>query len=392
MPDRMLERVVLKGFKTFRALDLELRPVNVLIGANGAGKSNFISLFKMLNRMMEGELGHYVMDAGGANTLLHYGRKVTDQIDIELWFRQGEELANGYQCRLVPVSGSDSLAVLKEAVYFHNRSKYDNPYQHCQQSGVAWQPQLPQWAREPGNAVARFVYEAMLSWRVYHFHDTSDSARVKMWGDIHDNRHLLADAANLAAFLYMLREKHPRHYENIVATVRLAAPFFGDFILRPGTLKPGLIRLAWRERGSDLEFGPNLLSDGTLRFICLATLFLQPPEYLPATIILDEPELGLHPYAVRLLAEMVHSVAGQRQVILATQSVTLVNQFALEDIVVVDRPEGVSTARRLEGSELQEWLEDYRLGDLWEKNVLGGGPTCSYFKGWLSRLESLADS
>lgn len=121
-------------------------------------------------------------------------------------------------------------------------------------------------------------------------------------------------------------------------------------------------------------FGPHALSDGTLRFICLATLFLQPPEQLPATIVLDEPELGLHPYAIALLADMVRSAAQHTQVILATQSVTLVNQFEPEDILVVDRIQGKSAFRRLGKEEMASWLEDYGLGDLWEKNLLGGRP------------------
>jgi predicted ATPase len=159
-----------------------------------------------------------------------------------------------------------------------------------------------------------------------------------------------------------------------VETIRMAAPFFGDFVLRPSPFNPEKIRLEWRERGSDMVFGPHTLSDGTLRFICLATLFLQPPDQMPATIVLEEPELGLHPYAIVLLAEMVRSAAEHTQVILATQSVTLVNQFSPEDLLIVDRVEGASSIRRLSPEETSQWLADYGLGDLWEKNLIGGRP------------------
>ncbi|MCS7159189.1 MAG: AAA family ATPase, partial [Gemmatales bacterium] len=350
---------------------LTLGPVNVLIGANGSGKSNLISLFKMLNRMMNEELQLHVAQSGGPDQLLHYGRKTTQSVHIGLWFRRDTNLANGYNCRLVPAE--DHLLIACEQIYFHDRSRYEWPYLDKIHSGIFTESQLPQWASESGG-IARYVFEAMQSWQVYHFHDTSDAARVKQMGDILENRHLLPDAGNLAAYLYLLREKHPQRYRNIVETIRLAAPFFGDFILRPHPFNAEKIRLEWRERGSDLTFSAGALSDGTLRFICLATLFLQPPENLPATIVLDEPELGLHPYAIVLLAEMVHSVAQHTQVILATQSVPLVNQFAPEEILVLDRPGGVSTIRRLEQAEIAHWLDEYGLGDLWEKNVLGGRP------------------
>ncbi len=183
-----------------------------------------------------------------------------------------------------------------------------------------------------------------------------------------------ADAANLAAFLWHLREGHTYEYRAIVETVRLVAPFFGDFVLEPQPRQPDHLMLEWRERGADFIFGPDALSDGTLRFICLATLFLQPEAYLPATMIIDEPELGLHPYAITLLAELVQKVATKRQVILATQSVTLVNQFAPEDILVVDRHEGGFTVRRLERDAIEYWLTGYALGERWEQNVLGGRP------------------
>jgi len=364
--------MIVKGYKSFRELDLRLNPVNVLIGANGSGKSNFIELFKMFNRMMEEGLQLYVAQAGGADQILHYGRKTTEEIICQLWFlRDARQLANGYECHLVPAE--DRLLIAYETVYFHDRSSYPKPYQPLLHSDLLEESQLPRWARQHGR-VAGYVFSAMRSWRLYHFHDTSTSAKVKQLGDLSDNMFLRPDAANLAAYLYLLRKKYPQHYRNIVETVRLAAPFFGDFVLRPHPLNPEKIRLEWQERGSDLLFGPNTFSDGTLRFVCLATLFLQPTKHLPSIIILDEPELGLHPYAITLLAEMIHSVSEHTQVILATQSVTLVNQFTPDEILVVDREEGVSTIRQLSSAEIAHWLDEYGLGDLWEKNVLGGRP------------------
>lgn len=215
----------------------------------------------------------------------------------------------------------------------------------------------------------------MRSWKIYHFHDTSNSAKVKRTVNLNDNRRLREDASNLAAYLYFLKEKEPAYYRNIVDTVRMVAPFFDDFDLRPNSLNPDKIKLEWRERGSDAYFDANSLSDGTLRFISLVTLLLQPPGRLPSTILLDEPELGLHPYAITILANLLRSAAEHTQVIVATQSVTLVNQFEPDDIIVVDRVKDQSVFVHLGAAEIDSWLDDYGLGDLWEKNVFGGRPT-----------------
>jgi predicted ATPase len=164
------------------------------------------------------------------------------------------------------------------------------------------------------------------------------------------------------------------YYRNIVETIRLVAPFFDDFVLRPSPLNPDKIRLEWREKGSDAYFNAHALSDGTLRFISLATLLLQPPDQLPTTILLDEPELGLHPYAINVLGGLLRSTALDTQIIVSTQSVTLVNQFDPEDLVIVERENGASIFRRPDETEIEGWLEGYSLGELWEKNVLGGRP------------------
>jgi len=371
MPSLMLERVVVQGYKSFRELDLPLERINVLIGANGSGKSNFISLFQMMNRLVNQGLQTYVAQSGGADQLLHYGRKTTERLHVEFWFQRDTTRANGYTVTLIPTA-EDTLVFAEEVCHFHDRARYERPYHGPASLSVHPESLLPEWKRK--HKVAYHVLSAMQSWQLYHFHDTSDSAKVKQTGDLHDNLFLRPDASNLAAYLYLLRETEADYYRNIVETIRMVAPFFGDFVLRPSPFNPDRIRLEWQERGSDMLFGPHTLSDGTLRFICLATLFLQPPERLPATIVLDEPELGLHPYAIALLAEMVRSAAEHTQVILATQSVTLVNQFSPEEVIVVDRVAGESLLRRLSREEISSWLEDYGLGDLWEKNVIGGRP------------------
>jgi predicted ATPase len=358
-----LNRISVAGFKSIRELqELKLQRLNVLIGANGAGKSNLIGLFKVFNQMVNGNFQNFVRQQGGANAMLHFGQKTTEQITVQLNFG-----SNGYRCVWQPTV-DDRLFFAKETCIFYG----DQVKTFHEPLGTGHlESRLPEAAK--ARDVPRYVFEGLASWQVYHFHDTSDSALVKKRGALNDNMYLRPDAANLAAFLYRLQQTHPGHYETIRDTVRMIAPFFDDFILRPLPDNPNQIQLEWRERGSDYPFMAYHLSDGTLRFICLATLLLQPR--LPDTVLIDEPELGLHPYAIELLGTLIGNVPDRAQLIIATQSVTLVNQLAPEDVLVVENRDHTTTLTRLEAAPLSDWLQEYALGELWEKNVLGGRPT-----------------
>jgi len=359
-----LKHIEIDGFKSIRELKLDLRPLNILIGSNGSGKSNFISLFKLLNQAVEQRFQLSVRQAGGANALLYYGRRTTSQARVVLMFEQ-----NGYECVWVPTN-DDTLIFKEETGYFQGPG-YNRPY--SESYPVALQESvLPRMAEER-KRISKYVLDKLKSWRVYHFHDTSDSAPVKAAGDINDNFYFRSDAANLASFLFMLQKAYPQNYNSVRDTVRMVAPFFDDFILRPTTENQTKIRLEWKERESDYPFLAHHLSDGTLRFICLATLLLQP--YLPSTILIDEPELGLHPYAITVLASLMQSAATRTQVIATTQSISLLNEFSTEDLIVVNRRDSQSTFDHLDEESLTEWLKAYNLGDLWEKNVLGGRPS-----------------
>ena len=331
-----LDYITIKGFKSIASIELlELRPVNVLIGANGSGKSNFIDVFSFLNRVRDGRLREYVATRGGAERLLHFGSKVTPKMSFMVSFAQG----NSYELNLLPSDG-DALAPSHEAVY--------TPI------GV--------------------VYSQLGSWRVFHLHDTSSSSLMRKTGKLHDNDFLRPDGSNLAAFLYLLQERYPDSYRLIRQTIQQVAPFFDDFQLRPLNLNPDDIKLEWRHRDSDQYFDAASLSDGTLRFMVLATLFLQPAALRPSTILVDEPELGLHPAAIELLASLIGQASAKTQVIVSTESSLLLDHFEPEDILVAGRVNGGTTLTRLNRASLAEWLEDYSLGQLWEKNELGGCP------------------
>ncbi len=358
MNPNQVSRLVLRGFKSIRECDLELRELNILIGPNGAGKSNFIGFFRLIQQMLEGKLQIYVSKQGGPDALLHFGRKKTEKFIAELYFGN-----NGYKFVLEPTQ--DNRMMFAEENLWWNVSGDKSVGSGHFETNV----------ESHKSGIKQFIIRAMKSWRVYHFHDTSESALVKQRHGINDNLYLRPDARNLAAFLYFLKDQHPSHYQRIIKIIRLVAPFFGDFLLRPQPNSNDQIELEWTEKGEDVPFKAHLLSDGTLRFICLATVLMQPEELQPETILIDEPELGLHPFAINLLASLLRSTSKKRQVIVSTQSTDLLNEFSSEDVIVADRTEGYTHLHRLDSNALKNWLNEYSLGELWQKNVLGGRPT-----------------
>lgn len=362
---RILEQLKVKNFKSIREQTLRLGRLNVFIGGNGSGKSNLIGVFRFLNRVVAGDLQNYTGEAGGADSILHFGLKHSPSLSVELEFVEGHN-ANGYSVELRPTA-EDRFIFSNESFWFHDRARYAQPLSEYLGSG---HPEAR--ISQSNEYIARHVRDDLDSYRIYHFHDTSSTARVKQTGDVNDNRRLHTDAGNVAAFLYRLQQKHDGHFQNIEDTIRQIAPFFEGFQLKPTELNPDKIRLEWREKGSDSYFNAHALSDGTLRFICLATLLLQPA--LPVVILLDEPELGLHPAAISLLAALLESTAHRTQILVATQSVTLINQFTPDFVWVVERENRASVFKHLESADMSAWLENYSLGELWEKNILGGRP------------------
>ena len=362
---RHLRRVQISGFKSIKLLDLEMNAINILIGANGSGKSNFISLFTFLRNLSEGKLQTYVERNGLANTFFHFGAKSTEKITIDI-----DVGHNGYHVEFIHGETNDALVFEKE--YCKYEQTPDGTYYirgKLGESGL-----LPD-GQAASHQVKRHTREYMEGCRVYHFHDTSTTAAFKQAQKLSSSVYLLPDAANLAPFLRELKGDWQGSYQEIVAAIQTVAPFFHDFHLVPGG-KAGdeSLLLRWTHRDHDAPFSANQLSDGTARFICMATLFLQPEQLRPATIVLDEPELGLHPAALAVLADIIKSVSKKTQVICSTQSVTFANYFQPEDFIVVDQEKGVSKFSRPNPEKLGVWLENYGMGDIWTKNLVGGRP------------------
>jgi predicted ATPase len=360
-----LNRLTIRGFKSIRELeDLELRSLNILIGANGAGKSNFISVFRMLQALIDGNLNRFVRDSGGAGDLLFNGRKVTQRMEFRTYFD-----VRGFRFDLVPTP-KDACAIENEARYYeHGASGWWELGDR-----VDGTSRMVAEVKEGGSDAkySKPVYYAISAWRIYHFHDTSSTAAMRHAEIVQDNENLRSDASNIGPFLRRLKEEETSSYQDIINAIRLVTPFFDDFTLKPSQKgEKQVVDISWRQKGSDYPMQPYHLSDGTMRFICLATALLQPDP--PSTIIIDEPELGLHPEAIAVLAELIQAASKQSQLIVASQSPALISHFSLDDIIVVNRKDGQSTFERMASEDFTVWLEDYSVGELWEKNVIAGG-------------------
>lgn len=364
-----IKNLSISGFKSIQAIEgLELGSLNILIGSNGAGKSNFVDFFRMLRAMADQSLGAFVQKQGGADGFFFLGPKNTPQITAHL--RLGK---NEYEFSLEPTATSD-LLIARERMRYVNEEKqgsWREVGRGTRESGLKRIKDELSGLYPGAPGVGHYVYDAVSSWMVYHFHDTSSLSPMRREQSVRDFDYLRPDASNLAAYLLNLQLSNQDAYLLIRDTVRLVAPFFDDFRFRPEERgETEKVRLEWTQQGTDFPFQPSQLSDGTIRFICLATALLQP--ILPATIVIDEPELGLHPHALELLAGLLKKAAARTQVIVSTQSAPLLSQFGPEDIIVVSRRNEASEFQRLDGSQFSEWLDEYTLGELWQKNYIEG--------------------
>ena len=363
-----LDYITVKGFKSLADIEkLKLNGVNVLIGANGSGKSNFVEAFSFLRALRQASLTRYVAEAGGANQLLYFGAAQTDEMTFRVSF---DDEVNQYEITLL-ATDNDGLRPVSEVAYFWDKERYERPFEE----GLGFGKEAGIGGEYQTSGVAQYVQRHLDSWVRYQFDDTSRRSPIRLTSNVNDNVVLRTDGANLASFLYRLKETHRESLAIIERTIRLVAPFFDTFVLEPDAINAEKIRLKWRHRGSDAYFDASSLSDGTLRFMALATLLLQPSELRPSVVLLDEPELGLHPYAITILSSIIKSVSVDTQVLLATQSSMLLDQFEPEDVLVADRVGGGTRLERVDAERLQSWLGRYSLGQLWEKNEIGGRPT-----------------
>lgn len=349
-----MDFIEIKGYKSIKDAKIELRPINILIGANGSGKTNFLSFFEFLNNLYERKLTEYIALNGGEEKFLHHGSKVTERIEVTLSFNYE---THGYSFSLG--KGTDGLRFLREIKILYNLGASITDY--GKEANI----------KTTNNYPSQNLLTSLEGLKKYHFHDTGKNSPFNKLSNIPNDTYFLYEKGdNIAAFLYQIQKEHPIVYNRIIKVIQSIAPYFSDFFFRPNT--EGYLRLQWQDKYSSNVYGATDLSDGTIRFIALTTLFLQPN--LPQTLVIDEPELGLHPFAISKLAGMIKSIAAKgTQVIVATQSTDLLSYFEPDDIIAVDQHDGASVFNRLKQDELEVWLENYSLGDLWKRNIITEG-------------------
>ena len=369
-----IDRIRITGFRSLADVEAKLPRLAVLIGANGSGKSNFIRFFELMHCMASRRLGEFVVRQGGADDQLFGGSKRTSRINATVTAATGNTRVE-YEFSLRRAH-PDNLVVTKELF------RKAGPL-----SGIPLEFSADAFSRPRFEAkLGEFRYAARVSNRdsmgaafatilqrmhVFQFHDTSDSSRLKQRWDAEDNNMLRGDAANIAAILLRLERDHWHRFDRVSRHIRRILPVFDRFQIEESY---GKVMLRWKTRGTDKTFGPHLTSDGSLRFFALVTLLNLPSEMLPAVLLIDEPELGLHPVAMELIAHMIMRVANDCQVILATQSPYLVNCFGLDQTVVLDILSDRTEIHALTKNDYERRLQEYSPADLWHKNLLGGRP------------------
>lgn len=363
----MIDYIEIKGFKSIKELKLELKPINILIGSNGAGKSNFVSFFKLINVIFNQRLQKFILEEK-ADNLLYFGRKMTEKIFGKIIFStKGREIRtnNAYYFNLMQNKEGGLFIDAEGSGFRVDRDDIKNNFivvNDILESSIAN-------SKFPRNI--DYLAEYLSNIQVFHFHDTSSTSYLRRSCDINDNQYFKQDGRNLPAFLYLIKVNHPKIFLRIEKTIQSVAPYIDKFILEPNRLNEKEIELRWIDKGdAESNFSAYQLSDGTLRFIALTTLLMQPTP--PSVIIIDEPELGLHPFAIGKLAGMIQAASSVTQIIVATQSPSLISNFSPEDIVVIDKSEEENQTifNRLSSENLNVWLQDYTLGDLWERNII----------------------
>lgn len=364
-----LKSIKIQGFKSIPfqyPLELEFGDINILLGANGSGKSNIISFFKMLGFMMNGSLQRFIAEYGTNQKFLYYGAKKTPTMCAELKF----EAPNFYDVYSFSLTKAvpDRLILTSEEIEWKNNNN-DSPSKSQLQSDFNESALVKSTEK-----TEKFIRNLLVSCKVYQFSDSSISSPMRQASTVESAHYLQSEANNLASFLYYLKNNYPDSFLRISEYVRDVVPQFNEFYLEP---ERGYISLKWMDNSAnDYVLSADQFSDGSIRFIALATLLLQPEETMPFVIIVDEPELGLHPYAIDQLNEMIKDASKHAQIIVATQSTAIIDGFPADDVTVIERdPEKQGThARKLSEQEYHDWLEEYTLSELWNKNIIGGRP------------------
>jgi len=374
-----------RGYRRLRQVELQLAPLNVLIGANGVGKSSVLDAVDLLAASAEGSLENAISEAGGISSLLTLdGRTDSLRFSLQLPIGTDQPLKYelnisregvGYGIRREQLTQRQDLMLPDPFKFIDSRAGHVLYHDPVEKNLVR-----PNWdykATETALSQVPRMYQTPEKFRqllasssaLYHSLDVSFRAPVRLPQPLQPANTPGSDGSDLLPCLYTMRETDRDRYEAVEDALRIAFPTFERLDLPPAAA--GRLTLGWKDRNFTQPIYPHQLSEGTLRFLWLATL-LQSPG-LPAVTLIDEPEVSLHPEMLRLLAELLREASSRAQLIVATHSDRFVRFLQPKELVVCDLAEdGGMLVRRASDLDLDGWLADYALDELWSMGRLGG--------------------
>ncbi len=392
----MFDFVRIQGFRSLREVDLALSPLSVLIGPNGSGKSNFMDLLSLMGEASYGHLADGIASRGGFDNVSFKG----DPGDIYVEFRFPPE--GVFQEERAPVKFRIHLRRVGSLpkVWFEQVEKapdehHRNPLQlmrrdkdGCEFRSIKTRmtEELEEKALESESELAIFqvkdqdkypapykLLRMLQEWTFYRDIEVGPAAPIRQPSILRPTVRLASDGSNLASVLYSIQQQHPATWKEIEEILETVYPDFHSITFPPEG-GDGKVVLRWWERPYERKtgFSANLLSDGTLKLLCLIAILKSPDP--PPLICMDEPEVGLHPDWVKLVAELLQSASSRTQVIVASHSPQLVSKLDPNEIVVVEKEQGETCVQRLSEEELEKWMQQYQIGDLWLAGHFGGRP------------------
>ncbi len=381
MQDRLeIEEIRVRGYRAIEDARVKLGALNVLIGPNGSGKSSFLDVLSFLSEAVgpREALGHALSKRGGLGRLLTLGRR--DALEIELATRStAGATSGGLRYELVIGASGIGHSIVRESLSEERSKRHHRLFDRKGVSAEASNRASVKLVRQDvlflstrssnGAGRLRSTLETLHS---YEAIDVSRSAPVRRPQTLEPTSLVVSPGGeNLFSVLYQMRQEQPEWFERLVDALRAAFPGFErlDFQVVAG----GQVILAWHHTAfAGKPFFANELSAGTLRFLHLAALLLSPQ--IPALVLIDEPEDSLHPELIRILTELLHEASERAQIIVATQSPTLLRWLSPADIIVANMDNGVCMLTAGRDLDLDAWIEEYSLDRLWQMGQLGGRP------------------
>lgn len=379
-----INHIKVSGFRRLKEIDLPVRPLMVLIGANGVGKTSLLDVFSLLSSSASGGLSATMSEMGGITSVLTRDDAETLSLFVDMAVPSYRPIE--YDIHLVPkgVSYAISYEMLSQA-----RDGYSGRFKHIESydGDIRYfeidKEQLvrPSWEHDP---LETSLYQVPKMFRQpeelrrilgsvtrYHALDVGQRAPVKLPQQMKPANLPGAHGEDLVPYLYYLRESNRNRYETIEDTLRVAFPTFECLNFPP--VAAGMLAMTWKDKGFNKPFFMQELSEGTLRFLWLVSL-LQSPGLSTITMI-DEPEVSLHPELLGILADLMREAANRTQLVIATHSDRLIRFLKPGEVVVMDNDlDGYTSATWGDKLDLEEWLNEYSLDEVWRMGRMGGRP------------------